>query len=82
MAGNFPECFKGTNPEKPNENKTKSTMKKRSSIPNHSHNTPKDKVPSIAHRQKMHHNEIAIRLTTDFSTAMREARDSRVSSTR
>jgi len=29
MVGNFPECLKGTNPEKPNENKTKSRMEKK-----------------------------------------------------
>ena len=55
MAGNFPECLKGSNPEKPNKNKTKAGWGKKYSIPNHSRKTPKDKMPSTVHRQKMHH---------------------------
>lgn len=55
MAGNFPECLKGTNPEKPNENKTKSRMEKKHSMPNRSHKTPKDKMPPAAHRRKVRH---------------------------
>ena len=83
MVGNFPECSNGTNPEKPNENKTKSRMEKISFlylIIATKHQKTKC-LQQRTNRRCTTHNEIAVSLTTDFSTAVREVRASRVSST-
>lgn len=57
-------------------------MEKKNSLPNHNCKTPKDKRPSTAHKRRHPtHNRIAIRLTTDFSIATREARGDGISST-
>ena len=83
MVGNFPECSNGTNPEKPNENKTKSRMEKISFL-YLIIATKHQKTKCLQQRTDERcatHNGLAARLTADFSTAVTGARASGVSST-
>lgn len=81
MVGNFPECSKGTNPEKTNENKAESRMEKISFhlITAMKHQKTKC-LQQRTDRRCTTHNEIALGWTTDFPTAVR-SQSCRVSST-